>query len=100
MVMAQKKVHSKLLNVIFGIYCDLLLRCCYWRAERIVIFNRGRKNVSGNFHRHVHCLLLKMVTNVYSGNNMLVKISIDGRSFLGKCVQNFPNHFLNRDKCR
>ena len=27
----------------FDIYCDLPLRCCYWRAERIIFFNCDRK---------------------------------------------------------
>ena len=40
---SNKKVHSKLLNVIFDIYCDLPLRSCYWRAERIVFSTAAEK---------------------------------------------------------
>ena len=70
-----------------------------WAYHFLTATEKCRWN-DGNFHRQVHYLLLKMVKNFYSGNNMSVEISIDMWSFFSKMCPKFPNHFLDRDKCR
>ena len=67
-------VNCSMLSLTFIVTCHCVLAI---GELSVSYFQPRQKNVGGNFHRHVHCLLLKTVKMFYSGYNMSVEISTD-----------------------